>query len=154
MYIEYIFVNERDREVLMRIKGYFTIEAIYIVAFFTGFVVLFINLDFYLHDQVLNDAIKVLGGWRYMQSYNCNYDIEQECIDYSHVYMESSLYKDSWIEEQELLLEEKTKTYFCLKQMGNENEITDTSITEVMNINKNSEIVRAGGEIIKIIGGD
>lgn len=52
----------------MRLKGYMSIEATYIFTITAWIVVSLIRFDFYLHDNLLSDACKVLGGIRYYQA--------------------------------------------------------------------------------------
>jgi hypothetical protein len=66
---------------IMRLKGYFTLVASYIFTAVTLLAVGLIRLDFYLHDSLINDTAKILGGLRYFQVTSAHYDMEKESID-------------------------------------------------------------------------
>lgn len=136
----------------MRMKGYLSIEATYIFAITSWIVVSLIQCNFNIHDNMLNDACKVLGGIRYYQARNYYYkgeSIRETAIANSPVLGENMEFVDSAVSE----IEEDMKTYYSEKKLGWEEELSSTKISKVITVGDNANLVRSGGEVIKVIGG-
>ncbi len=137
----------------MKLRGYMTVEASYIFSIFTIIVVGLIRLNFYLHNNMLSDVCLVLGGIRYAQAelyYSKDGKIDKEAIANSPVFGES---EDFATAEKSKILR-NMEDYYNEKYLGIDGELSDTDISEVININDNAALVRSGGRLIQVIGGN
>ena len=137
----------------MRLKGYMTVEASYIFSFFTILVVAIIRLNFLLHNNMLSDVCLVLGGIRYSQAeyfYCEDGKINKEAVANSAIFSEKSALAES--EKSKIL--NNVKAYYEEKNLGVEGELSDSDIEDIIDINDNGALVRSGGRLIQVIGGN
>ena len=130
-----------------------TVEASYIFSFFAILVVAIIRLNFLLHNNMLSDVCLVLGGIRYSQAeffYCENGKINTEAVANSAVFSE----KSSLSESEKNRIMNNVKAYYDEKNLGIEGELSDTDIAEIIDINDNGALVRSGGRLIQVIGGN
>lgn len=139
----------------MKLKGYFTIEASYVFTILTLIVIGLIRLNFYMHDNLINDVCKVLGGLRYYQTVNFYYDSESETIDTKAIANSPIFGEDSnFASNSKAKINENVSEYFQEKRIGFDVELTDTNIDEVITDSDNANLVRSGGKLIQVIGGN
>lgn len=102
---------------------------------------------------MLSDVCLVLGGIRYSQAelyYSKDGKIDKEAIANSPVFTES---KDFASMEKGKIIK-NMESYYSEKYLGIDGELSDTDISEVININDNASLVRSGGRLIQVIGGN
>ena len=136
----------------MRLKGYMSIEAIYIFTIATWIVVSLIRFDFYLHDNLLNDTCKILGGIRYYQAERFYYkgeSIREKAIANSPVLGEDYDFGDDACTD----IENDVKVYYEEKNLGFDGALSDTALDKIVTIGDNANLVRSGGQVVKLIGG-
>lgn len=136
----------------MRVKGYMTIEAAYIFTITTWIVVSLIRVDFYIHDNLLNDTCKILGGIRYYQAeyfYYKGESIREKSIANSPVIGDDNDFVKSAGKD----IDENVKTYYEEKNLGMDGGLSSTPLDEVITIGDNANLVRSGGQVVKLIGG-
>lgn len=136
----------------MRMKGYLTIEATYIFVITTWIVVSLIRFDFSIHDNLLNDACKVLGGIRYYQASNFYYkgnSIRETDIANSPVIGDDR----DFVVNACSGIESDVEKYYEEKRLGWDENLSTTPISKVITVGDNANLVRSGGEIVKLIGG-
>lgn len=137
----------------MKLRGYMTVEASYIFSIFTIIVVGLIRLNFYVHNNMLSDVCLVLGGIRYSQAelyYSKDGKIDKEAIANSPVFTESKDF--AAIEKGKIM--RTVEAYYNEKYLGIDGEMSDTDISEVIDINDNASLVRSGSRLIQVIGGN
>lgn len=137
----------------MKLKGYMTVEATYIFVFLTIIVVGLIRLNFFIHNNMLSDACLILGGIRYSQAEHYSAKdgkISTEAIANSCVFSEKS--QIAYAEKNKII--NTMKEYYYEKSLGIDGELSDTDISDVININDNAALVRSGGRLIQVIGGN
>ena len=138
----------------MRLKGYFTLEATYIFTAVTLLVVGLIRLDFYLHDSLVNDVAKILGGIRYYQVSSTYYDMEKECIDREKTANTPVIGIDyDFNYEVMTQINNNVSIYYNEKIIGTDVELTDTRLDEVILPHNNAEVVRSAGRAVQVVGG-
>ena len=153
MYIDSIFIDGWSGGVSMKLKGYMSVEASYIFSFFAVLVVAIISLNFLLHNNMLSDACLVLGGIRYSQAkyfYCEDGKINEEAMANSAVFSE----KSSLAESEKNKIINNVKAYYDEKSLGVEGGLSDSDIENVIDINDNGALVRSGGRLIQVIGGN
>ena len=136
----------------MKMKGYLTIEATYIFVILTWLVISLIRFDFNIHDNLLNDTCKILGGIRYYQAKNFYFkgnSIREADIAKSPVLGED---KD-FIKDAASDIESDVEMYYDEKQLGWDENLSSTAISKVITVGDNANLVRSGGEVVKVIGG-
>ena len=136
----------------MRMKGYLTIEATYIFAILTWIVISLIRFDFNMHDNLLNDTCKILGGIRYYQAKNFYFkgsSVRETDIANSPVVGEDN----DFVKGAEADIESDVEMYYEEKQLGWDENLSITSISKVITVGDNANLVRSGGEVVKLIGG-
>ena len=136
----------------MRMKGYLTIEATYIFAILTWIVISLIRFDFNMHDNLLNDTCKILGGIRYYQAKNFYFkgsSVRETDITNSPVVGEDN----DFVKGAEADIESDVEMYYEEKQLGWDENLSITSISKVITVGDNANLVRSGGEVVKLIGG-
>ena len=137
----------------MKLKGYMTVEASYIFSFFAVLVVAIIRLNFLLHNNMLSDVCLVLGGLRYSQAeyfYSEEGKINTEAVANSSIFSEKSSLADG----EKIRIISNVRAYYDEKRLGVEGELSDTDITKIIEINDNASLVRSGGKLIQVIGGN
>lgn len=139
----------------MRLKGEFTLEAAVIFPLITAIIVGIIILDFTLHDRLLGDVSKILGGIRYYESETFYYDagfqqIRPQQIACSPVFGEDK----EFAQKQKQVISNITADYYLKNKIGFEPQFTKTDIGKVFDMNDNAALVRAGGKVVQVIGGD
>ena len=137
----------------MKLKGYMTVEATYIFSFITILVVGLIRLNFYMHNNMLSDACLILGGMRYSQAehYYCvDGKIDTKAIANSSVFTE----KSKAAGDEKLRIIRNVEAYYSEKYLGIDGELSNTDISEIIDINDNAALVRSGGRLIQVIGGN
>lgn len=138
----------------MRLKGYFTLEASYIFSAVTLLVLGLIRLDFYLHDSLINDTAKVLGGLRYFQVASTHYDMEEECIDRYALATSPVIGVDAEFNKAAMVkIKDSVSEYFYEKTIGLECKMSSTDLRDVILLRDNAEVVRSGGKMAQVIGG-
>lgn len=136
----------------MRLKGYMSIEATYIFTITAWIVVSLIRFDFYLHDNLLSDACKVLGGIRYYQAERFYY--KGESIKEKNIANSPVLGEDyDFVNDACADIEKNLSTYYEEKNLGLDGELSKTALDKVVTIGDNANLVRSGGQIVKLIGG-
>lgn len=135
----------------MRLNGNFTVEAAVIFPLLTLMVVMVIKWDFYLHDVLLADTCKIMGGLRALEEEAFYYDMNIERIDPKRV-AESPLIGRNTVARSPLITA-RVVDYFGKNKLGNEVQLSTTPYTDVIACRSNAEIVRAGGRAVQIIGG-
>lgn len=136
----------------MKLKGYMSIEATYIFTIVTLIVVSLIRFDFYLHDNLLNDTCKVLGGIRYYQAERFYYNgesIREKSIANSPVLGEDY----DFVENAYADIEKNVKVYYEEKNLGLDGGLSNTALDKIVTIGDNANLVRSGGQVVKLIGG-
>lgn len=137
----------------MKLKGYMTVEASYIFSFFAILVVALIRLNFLLHNNLLSDVCLVMGGIRNAQAeyfYCENGQINTEAVANSPVFSE----KSPLSENEKVEINNNIKNYYEEKRLGVEGALSETAIEKVIEINDNGALVRSGGKLIQVIGGN
>lgn len=138
----------------MRLKGYFTLEASYIFTAVTLLVVGLIRLDFYLHDGLINDTAKILGGLRYFQVTSSHYDMEKETIDRKECANAPVLGYDTDFNQPVMIKVKKSiSEYFYEKTIGLDCKMSSSDLRDVILPRDNAEVVRSGGKMVQVIGG-
>lgn len=138
----------------MKLRGYMTVEAAFIFAALIFVVAGLIKLNFYLHNGLLSDACKIIGGIKYYQAEKFYYDVETgiintEKICNSPVFGESKSFEESAKEQ----LDDSINEYYAEKSLSVENELSDADIDEIVKISDNANFIRAGGRAVQVIGG-
>ena len=137
----------------VRLKGYFTVEATYIFAFIAFLVIAFIRLDYKLHDRVVNDSSKIQTGVRRYQAKEFYFDIKKGSIDYLGIIASPVIGEDeNFINKMYKVIEEKQREYYYGQRLGAE-DINLENTTDIINLKKNADVIRAGGRIVEVIGG-
>lgn len=137
----------------MRLKGYFTIEAAFIFAFVTLLVVGIVKLDFLIHDNLLSDVTKILGGIRYYQAAEFHYNPEKYKINITSLINAPVLLEDNdFNDEAKVVINQNIKTFYEERKIGIDSTMSDTEIDSIITANNNAEVIRAGGKLIQIIG--
>ena len=138
----------------MRLKGYFTLEASYIFTAVTLLVLGLIRIDFYLHDSIINDTAKILGGLRYFQVTSAHYDMEKESIDRKECANVPVIGNDMDFNRPVMVkIKNSVSSYFYEKTIGWECKMSSTDLQEVILPRDNAEVVRSGGKLVQVIGG-
>lgn len=136
----------------MRLKGYMSIEATYIFTITAWIVVSLIRFDFYLHNNLLSDACKVLGGIRYYQAERFYY--KGESIKEKNIANSPVLGEDyDFVNDACGDIEKNLSTYYEEKNLGLDGELSKTALDKVVTIGDNANLVRSGGQVVKLIGG-
>ena len=139
---------------VMRLKGYFTLEASYIFTAITLLVLGLVRLDFYLHDSLINDTAKILGGLRYFQVTMAHYDMEKECIDREGIANTPVIGEDIEFNRPVMTkVKNSVNEYFSEKTVGLDCELSGTDLENVILNRDNAEVVRSGGKLVQVIGG-
>ena len=136
----------------MRLKGYMSVEATYIFTITAWIVVSLIRFDFYLHDNLLSDTCKVLGAIRYYQAERFYYKgeaIRETDIANSPVLGEDYDFVKSACKD----IEKNVEAYYEEKNLGFDGELSRTELDKIVTIGDNANLVRSGGQVIKLIGG-
>lgn len=138
---------------LKRLKGSFTLEATVIFPLITVIIVGVIILDFTLHDRLLNDAGKILGAVRYHEAESFYYDAVFERIRLQKIAGSPVLGEDkAFAGKQRIAISRKSEDYYLQNKIGAEPQFTATDIRDVLDINDNAGVVRAGGRLVQIMG--
>lgn len=154
MYSGDIYYDDFDGGIIMRLKGYFTLEASYIFIAATLLVAGLIRLDFYLHDSLINDTVKILGGLRYFQVSSVHYDMENECIDREAIANTPVIRNDTEFNRRAMVtINNNVSEYYLEKRIGMDCALTDTDLQDVILSRDNAEVVRSGGKLVQVIGG-
>jgi hypothetical protein len=139
---------------IMRLKGYFTLEASYIFTAVTLLVVGLIRLDFYLHDSLINDTAKILGALRYFQVTSAHYDMEKEAIDRRACAKVPVMGYDTDFNQPVMVKVKKSVSeYFYEKSIGLDCKMSSTDFRDVIFLRDNAEVVRSGGKLVQVVGG-
>ena len=138
----------------MRLRGEFTVEAAFISSFVFLIIAAFINLDLTVHDAVINDVTKVMGGIEYRESkyFFRNADngkIETEAVIEKPLTGKNDLYAD----QQKIIISRNAEDYYASHKISSLSQGSDTDIGNVLTAGDNAMIVRAGGKAVQIIGG-
>jgi len=136
----------------MRLNGYMTLEASFIFAFLTGLIVLIVNLDFFLHDSLLSDAVKVVGAVRYRESKNFYYEYDDGGIDIGRIAC-STVFSENDKNASSAEIDRAMEACYEEWKLGTERELSETEIEDICNNYDSAEIVRRGGRIMQLIGG-
>ena len=111
-------------------------------------------MDFYLHDSLINDVCKVLGGIRYRQAAVFYYDVGKDEIDTDKIANSPVMGEDkSFARTANELIDKNIIEYFTEKTIAGDNECTDTKTEDVIKATDNAQLVRSGGRLVQIIGG-
>ena len=148
-----VFDNAWSGGVFMKLKGYMTVEASYIFSFFAILVVTIIRLNFLLHNNMLSDVCLVLGGMRYSQTeyfYCVDGKINKEAVANSAVFSE----KSALAESEKNIIVANVNAYYDEKSLGAEGGLSASDIEDIININDNGALVRSGGRLVQVIGGN
>lgn len=138
----------------MRLNGSFTVESAVIFPIFTIIVIMFIRFDFRLHDALINDVGKIMGGLRYLESESFYYDIETENLNATRIAESPVLGKDSDNSGlQRAAISVRVQLYFNSNRLGNEVGLSTTGFDEVIDCGSNAARVRSGGRVVQVIGG-
>lgn len=135
----------------MKAGGYFTIEAAVIFSFYTLVVVSFINLGMALHDGVVSDVSRVLGGLRYYESDVFFYETATGTINYEKRICAPVLGQDNTNEGDRI--EGLANAYYRGKRLSTRNSISRTEVSQVFSLPDNAERIRAGSKVIQLING-
>lgn len=136
----------------MRVRGYMSIEASYVFAITTLIVVCLIRFSFYVHDNLLNDTCKILGGIRYYQA--DKFYFKGESIREKNIANSPVLGTDyEFIQSACSDIEDDVKSYYEEKNLGFDGELSNTSLAKIITIGDNANLVRSGGQVVKLIGG-
>lgn len=139
----------------MKLKGGFTLESVVIFPMITAIIVGIIILDFTLHDKLLSDVSKILGGIRYHEAESFYYDAGFERISLQKIACSPVLGEDKeFSEKQKQVISNLSLNYYLGGKIGYEPQFTKTDISAVLDINDNASVVRAGGRIIQLTGED
>ena len=136
----------------MRLKGYMSIEASYVFAITTLIVVGLIRVSFYIHDNLLNDTCKILGGIRYYQA--DKFYFNGESIREKNIANSPVVGTDyEFIQSANSDIQDNVRSYFDEKKLGFDGELSNTSLEKIITIGDNANLVRSGGQVVKLIGG-
>lgn len=138
----------------MKLRGYMTVEAAYVFAALVFVVAGLIKLNFYLHNSLLSDVCKIVGGIKYYQAEAFYYDVDTERINTneicnSPIFGESKSFAKTAKDE----LDKSVSKYYLEKSLSIENELSDAEIDKIMDIQDNANLIRASGRAVQIIGG-
>lgn len=138
----------------MKLRGYMTVEAAYIFAALIFVVAGLIKLNFYIHNSLLSDVCKIVGGIKYYQAEVFYYDADTERINTNEI-CNSPVFGESksFAKTAKELLEESVDKYYSEKSLSIENELSDAELDEIMDIPDNANLIRASGRAVQIIGG-
>lgn len=138
----------------MRFRGYMTVEAAFIFAAVIFVVAGLIKLNFYLHNGMLSDACKIVGGIKYYQAEKFYYDVETGRINTDEI-CKSPVFGEnkSFAESAKKNLDDSINKYYAEKRLSSENELSDAGIDEIVEIPDNANFIRAGGRAVQVIGG-
>lgn len=138
----------------MRLNGSFTIEASVIIPLLTIMVVSIILLDFVLHDNIVNDVSKIMGGLRYQDVDKFYYDTTDNGISVAKIAQAPIVGDDqNFIREQNYYINRSVESYFNQKRISTQTSLSQTALNAVITAKSNSEIIRAGGRAVMVIGG-
>ncbi len=144
-------MNDREG----RLKGVLTLEAAVIFSLITAFVAGVINLDFILHDTMLSDVSVVLASQRYRQAKLFYCDDTKQGISVEAIVASPVIGEDEKrLANEKKIVIAKEEGFFGAGRLGRLVELTETDIEEVLSCNDNANIVRAGGRIVELIGGN
>ncbi len=138
----------------MRLNGSFTVESAVIFPIFTIIVIMFIRFDFRLHDALISDVGKIMGGLRYLESESFYYDIETENLNATRIAESPVLGKDNvYAGQQRAAISARVQLYYNSNRLGNEVGLSTTGIDKVIDCGSNATRVRSGGRAVQVIGG-
>lgn len=138
----------------MKLRGYMTVEAAYVFAALIFVVAGLIKLNFYLHNSLLSDVCKIVGGIKFYQAESFYYDVNTERINTEEI-CNSPIFGESksFAQEAEEILNKSVSKYYLEKRLSIENELSDAELDEIMDIQDNANLIRASGRAVQIIGG-
>ncbi len=138
----------------MKLRGYMTVEAAFIFTALILIVAGLIKLNFHLHNGLLSDSCKIIGGIKYYQAERFYYDVEKSCIDTTAICNSPVLGESKdFAEAAEKALNESVSKYYAEKSLSVENELSDAEIDEIIDLPDNANLIRAGGRAVQVIGG-
>lgn len=135
----------------MRARGYFTIEAAVIFSFYTLIVVSFIQFGMMLHDGLVSDVSRILGGIRCYQAQCFFYETDTESISYTKRICAPVIGSDN--SDINKGIESLALAYYREKQLSPANSISNTKVSNVFSLPDNAERIRAGSRVIMLING-
>lgn len=139
----------------MKLKGGFTLEAAVVFPVITAIIAGIIILDFTLHDKLLSDVSKILGGIRYHEAESFYYDAGFERISLQKIACSPIFGEDEeFADKQKRVINNLCVDFYLGNKIGYEPQFTKTDIGAVLDINDNAAIVRSGGKLIQVIGED
>ena len=138
----------------MRLKGEFTVEAAFVFSIFFIIIAAFINLDFTIHDAVVSDTAKITMGIDYRESEIYCRDTESNRISVKAVISKPVIGSNKkFADAQKEIINSMAQEYFDKHRIAVFSELSGTDIEDVMTAEDNAQIVRAGGKVVEIIGG-
>lgn len=152
MYPDCLRCDDNNGGVELRLKGYVTIEASYIFTIVTLIVLGLIRVTFYIHDGMLSDCCTILGGIRYYQAkefYYTGESIREKEIANAPIIGDSY----EFIADVESKIVKNMESYYDEKKLSSEGALSTTDFKDVITVKGNADLVQAGGEAVKLIGG-
>ena len=138
----------------MNLKGEFTVEAAFIFSIFLLITAAFINLDLMIHDAVVSDTAKVIGGIEYRESEIYFRNTDNGKIDVSAIVRKPLAGNNkTFAAQQKIQTEQKAEGYFENHRLTAQSKFSVTDIGSVITAGDNAQLVRAGGKAVQIIGG-
>ncbi|MBD5156623.1 MAG: hypothetical protein HDT13_03175 [Butyrivibrio sp.] len=139
----------------MKLKGGFTLEAAVVFPVIASIIVGIIILDFTLHDKLLSDVSKILGGIRYHEAESFYYDAGFESISLQKIACSPIFGEDAeFANKQKQVISNLSVNFYLANKIGYEPQFTKTDIGAVLDINDNASVVRSGKKLIQVIGED
>lgn len=129
-----------------RIKGNITIEASVVFTFITCLVVLFIRLNFELHDRVVNDSSKFQAGIRNRQAEAYYYDCYKNIIDYSLIIQSPVIGENTKKYDGNAAV----RKYYDEYHFSSDKKIDTSNINEVIKHIDNADMIRKTGRAVAL----
>ena len=132
-----------------------TVEGSFIFPWIMLLVIAFLKLDFTLHDRALATACTTLAGLRYEQYRDFSYDSTQTSIDTEKLIRTPVLSTEAEaLAKEEQAIREREEQYFDGHKLSGGSSCDATAVEDVLKVNKNAQIIRAGTKLVQIIGKD
>lgn len=139
----------------MKVNGYLTVEAAFII---TGLVLIlaqFIKLDFYLHDCMLLNTTNVIADIRYENSQIFFYDIESERISLRDLIAEPAIGSNSaFLSNAEQNISRTMQNYYNSSVLYNDVKYSGFRSDELqIKLYDHGNMIRIGESIKRLAGG-
>lgn len=139
----------------MRAKGYFTVEAAFIISILVMVIAQIIKLDFYLHDCLVLETSHILSEIRYKNADEYYYDADNKSIEVNELIKEPVEGGDTeFANSAEKVINTIMSDYFDSAAIYNEVQYEDFDSDDIeISLFGHSDLVRLGESIKRLTGG-